>query len=370
MNSWTENLSSGRYLYIEDTSSDGSYESKMASAVTSPYLLAPSAVFMERKACFEYSISGLVSLDEYMTGKNIGSEDIISLLTQIDTAAAVVQNYLLSESSLLIDPDHVYADKQKKELKICVVPEYNGCFEEELKQLILRIVPHINTDDSIAMRTGIRLMRAVSKNDYKLHDVLEMLNNDGSAQNRGFADIGGANAYDRDRNEQADIREISADRAYMSSGSIPNGYAGSVNNAGICAKYGEPEQISASHVYGYNNDDIRGSAAGIPADAFTSRDMQNRKSFGVKADRDATAARKYTDAPEDEQDDAAGTQIGESITGMLISQAILAGIAVMVFLVKGKSVVLRLLPIYAIMAVCLLLYYIAGIVIRRRKARG
>ena len=391
MNSWTENISSGRFLYIEDNSSDGGYEAKMAAAVSSPYLLAPAAVFAERKACFEYNISGLAGLDEYLAGRNLSAQDMTSLLTQIDTAAAVVQNYLLSESCMLINPDYIYVDKQKNELRICVVPEYGGCFEDELKEFIMKLLPYTDTDDVSAMRTCIKLMRAVSMHDYRLHDVLEMLNNSTATASRntasgstdmhgtgnslysGVKDAGSAVSYDKVSTAAYDsMQNLSFGRdAYgkeTSGRDTANkhtaNYASIGNSAMFDDIYDGVKQASDAYEYGSSN-----SASGNDVSANAAYDMSKSDEFASTARKNMSGKRKeMPKSYEDREDEIAGSPVKEGITGILISQAILAGIAVMVFFVKGKAVMLRLLPIYAVMAACLIIYYVISMIMKRRKA--
>lgn len=336
MNSRIENESGGKYLYIETTAERDGFESKMAESVISENIITPNLVYAYGGMCLEYNITGLVKLDEYLSGLKLGSMDITRLIAQIEQCVNTIKNYLLSETDLLLDADYVYVDAAGAAIKFCIVPDYGGNFEHELKQLINKMLIHIDAEDDKTLRLGYKLFRAVSDDDCKLHDLMTVLKGSETGATRHHADLSA--------NPTADS---------FVTGNIQAG-----GKAEAALQFGDTDA-------GYSDICDLGTETARQQDLDKPRESAYGGGIGAKPPQAETST-IYDDYGEEEEAKPRGL-LRETLTGLLVSQAILIGVAAAVFLLKGRASVMRLIPVYLVIALCLTVYYVISFCIKRRQ---
>lgn len=355
MNSRIENGLNGKYLYIETDKADEGFEYRMAASVASESIIAPTKVFAYGGICLEYCITGLRLFDEYLAGISLRSADIIRFLAQIEQCVRIVENYLLRADDLLINLKYLYVDEATGSLKICVVPGYEGNFEAEFKQLVNSLLMHIDADDVAALKLGHKLFKAVSSEDYKLQDVMAVLKTDST----GREALDGATIYAHRQGSAADnqyMNTVSTDTVY--NGEYYNG-SPSVDALRYAGQYTGQRQFDTAQPQGsaeqnYYGDDNLSNLSGRydPQEGTEQADVQSGYDYDT----------------EDETDNIGGRSIlKETLTGLAVSQAILIGVAIAVYLLKGRATAMRLAPIYIIIAVCVTVYYVIGLFMKRRK---
>lgn len=343
MNSRIENTSSGRFLYIETCSDENDFETKMAEAISNTGILTPNSVFAYGSLCLEYNISGFISLDEFLLNASLKEEDIGSIMIQLAAAADTVRNYLLDEGSLLLASDRIFIDKDKKQIKICVLPNYCGDFEASLKELIIKLIMNTDQEDNNAVKLGFRLLKSTADPDFRLHDVLEAMSDRKSVKPESLkgnvkpetsilkaAEFSGENTISPDK--CTDKEEVIRER---------NKRFHSDFSGDICER-----NLTADGSDSADNETYK-------QDAFTDR------TYGYSYEQEA-------DKEESEEENSSRVRLKDSLSGMLISEAILIAAAVVIFLVKGKSMLIRLLPIYLIIAACVCVYYVVSYILKRK----
>lgn len=341
MTSRIENGSGGKYLYIQQETDEYGFEAKMAASLISDSIMTPAQVFAYGSMCHEYCITGFTELEEYLSGIRLHSRDVIRLLAQLEQSVSTVKNYLLSEADLLINNDFIYVDEEKGLLKLCIVPGYNGDFEQGLKDFISRLLIHIDAADDAVLRLGFRLFKTISQAEFKLHDVISALRSPEARL------MDARQGFDSTDDAELDIDKLGSKLQY-------NGLSG-YDNADMYA-------YSTLHQEDLREDTV----AGVHAEAGENEYRENVYT-GMRPDHD-------------EQKDAYNTQgdtqsageprsvLKDTICGLAVSQGILIAVAVAVFLLKGRATVMRLIPIYLIIAVCVTVYYIISFVLKRRQA--
>lgn len=362
MNSRIENESGGKYLYIETTAERDGFESKMAESVISENIITPNLVYAYGGMCLEYNITGLIELNEYLSGLKLNSRDIIRLIVQIEQCVNTIKNYLLSEADLLLDTEYVYADTVSGALKLCIVPGYNGDFESELKMFISKLLVHIDEENEAALRLGFKLFRAVSQDDCKLHDVTAVLKYSG-------AETTAHHAYASDNYASDSCNIASHNTGSRNTGSHNTGS----RNADSCSTasahtWSRANTISAK----LSEADAEHSGLFEPNTAYTEPDFNIPHEsvyggMGAKNEQNELPT-EYDDYLDEEEAPRQRGLLKETLTGLLVSQVILVGVAVAVFLLKGRTSVMRLIPVYLVIAVCLTVYYVISFIMKRRRA--
>ena len=317
----------------------------MAEAISNNGIITPNSVFAYGSLCFEYNISGFISLDEYLLNASLKENDIRSIMIQLDAAADTVRNYLLNEGSLLLTGDRIFIDKDKKQIKICVLPNYCGNFEASLKELIIKLIMNTDQEDNNAVKLGVRLLKSTADPDFRLHDVLEALaerksikpdNLKGNvkAETSIFkaAEFTGENTVSSDK--YTDNEEIIRERNKR----FQSDFAG-IND--ICERELTADRADSADNEAYKRDTFTDRAYGYP--------------YEQEDDKEKT-----------KDENSSRVRLKDSLSGMLISETILIAAAVIIFLVKGKSMLIRLLPIYLVIAACVCVYYAASYIMKRK----
>ncbi len=335
MNSRIENCSGGKYLYIEAETAENGFESRMAASVTGECLIAPQQVFAYGGMCLEYCISGLVSLEEYLSGVRLKSMDMVQLLAQIEQSVNTVKNYLLSEAELLINPDYVYIDAEQASIRLCVVPGYNGSFESELKLLVNRLLIHMDNDDADTLRLGFRLLKAVSAGDCRLHDIIDAVRIQGAAQTTSCrAKHGVKLIMPNEQTYEASAPDLDpADESDFGKTEYEDSQYGSQYDRQY-AKTAEYEQVPSAE-----------TGSGDEVASF----------------RRGAAGKNETDMKKPR------SELRDTLTGLFISQGILIAAAAVIYLIKGRALMLRLLPIYLVIAICMTVYYAVSLIMKKRQ---
>ena len=322
MNIWIENESAGKYLYMERNTDNTAFENGMLRSMAADCILYPKAVFKNGKSCYECNISGLTQFSDYMSRHSFGAEELSSVLIQISNAVNAVKNYLLDENSLLLESENIFSDEKGNELKFCVLPGNRKSFEKSLRVLITELLRHVDTNSHEALRLGFRLFQAVSDPDYRLHDVLERIVGFRASGDTAQTDLTALDSFtDSFSEETRESRTHTADTVQT------NGF-----------RFREAEETDTQRADVSHPDFLRSDSAG-----FSDQDPEKRPDSGIKE------------------------FIIPSLRGWLISQVILGSGVVLVWLLKGAGLAGKMLPFYLIFAVCVTLYYVVEILLKRRK---
>lgn len=337
-----ENGSGGRYLYIQQEAEDNGFEFKMAASLVSDCIIAPAQVYAHGDLCHEYCITGLKELEEYLSGISLHSGDIIRLLAQTEQSVNTVKNYLLSEADLLINTDYIYVDAEKGLLKLCIVPGYNGDFEQGLKAFISRLLVHIDAADDAALRLGFRLFKIISQAEFKLHDIISALR----APEARAAEISigpdSAEAYELDIDKLGQKLQYDGAPFYDAQSTQP--YTPLRHTA-------EP----ADTVAGIN-------------EATAGNEYRDNVYTGRRQDYNESGSAYDTQDNEPDTEAKPRNILKDTLGGLIVSQGILIAVAAAVFLLKGRAAVMRLIPIYLIIAACVTVYYVISFILKKRQA--
>ena len=333
MTSRIENVSGGKYLYIQQEADDNGYELKMAASMISESIITPTQVFAYGGMCLEYCITGLKELENYLSDIRLNSKDIIRLLAQIEQSVNTVKNYLLSEADLLINADYIYVDEERGQLKLCIVPGYNGAFEDELKAFISKLLIHIDAADDAALKLGFKLFKTISDREFRLHDIMGVLGQ------RNIKAAAGRSNFEFDRSEfkQRIQYNDNEQEACM----------------GADLKFTNQDEQAYSVYQGTGYEYKENEYGSIQTEC----DETSYNQSGSVPDADADA--EETIKPH--------SILRETLSGLAVSQGILITVAIAVFLLKGRSTVMRLLPVYLVIAVCVAVYYAASFALKRRR---
>lgn len=153
------------------------YEIKILLEENIENILKFQVIFEDGKEILFADVSGTISLEEYLKSNKISKNVLCKILMSVDSTLSNIENYLISENSLLLDARaiRIIKNKQNIKLKFMVIPNYNSDFSYELSKFILKLLRFIDVDDKEALTLAYGLFVRSSKENYTLSDLMELI---------------------------------------------------------------------------------------------------------------------------------------------------------------------------------------------------
>ena len=169
------------YLIIRNIKiNQSSYEFKILQEENIDSLLRPEIFYEGSEQLLKYNISDKISLNDYLINNKLKKRDLKFIIKTIDNMLSSIENYLLSENSILLDIRTIMLGKENKKtkLKFVVIPNYNSDFSYELSKLLIRLLRYVDVNDKDALNLAYRLFVKSSKDNYTINDLLEICSED------------------------------------------------------------------------------------------------------------------------------------------------------------------------------------------------
>lgn len=166
-------------LYIKNINvNTESYEAKILSEDSIENMIKYQLVYEGENRVLKYDVSNTISLDEYLKFKKLTKKDLCRILFAIDEILLSIENYLLSENSLVLDMKLVRVSKKKNDnisFKFIAIPNYNSCFSYELSKLLIKLLRYVDVEDKEALTLSYGLFVRSSKDNYTMNDLMELV---------------------------------------------------------------------------------------------------------------------------------------------------------------------------------------------------
>lgn len=371
--------SSGRYLAVHTDADIDDYELKMLCAVKDDSLIRPIVNVYNGNRALSFDITGLISLTEAMNESEQYKISIEEFMIQLNNTVSTLDGYLLSERNLLLDKGYIFVDKSDEKLRFCAYPKAAEQSEhnKKLKELLTELIINADEEDAWSIRLCLRMLKAAAKKDCMLHDLMNeiiLCRKDLSFKDtkgkEGNERIGtaGQPSYNTPDTEgsychgEGEAKSGMQERYYNHSESEENIMNG-LNENNTDESYEHEKEYE--YGYGYNEAEREGRSDNF-YEAYESAREINRKHkepeynstyrspYSVK---DLVDDKRYelSERKKQDKDNTCGIKI-KILTAELI---LLAGL-IAVFLMKGMSTVIKMLPVYVILSACTALYFIIG----------
>ena len=165
------------FLYIKDISINlNSYETKVLLEESIPSIIKLDIGYENENTIIKYDVSNLISLENYVELNKLKSKDYSKILNSLDEALSYIENYLISENSLLLELNSIFYDEMSGKLYFIVVPNLKRDFSFELSKLLIRLLRHVDIEEKETMNLAYRLFIKSSKENYTINDLLDIVN--------------------------------------------------------------------------------------------------------------------------------------------------------------------------------------------------
>ena len=163
---------------------------------------------------FFYEITSKQPLSRLLEGQTIQAEQIRALVFGIARSLDHMEQYLLSENSVLLTPEYLYVEPESLKVWLCLVPGLERDFPEDYSRLLEYLLGKVDHKDKESVVLAYGLYQETRKENYGMEDILRL------AQQK--LDI---NRTDRERDAEPlqnfEIRQGEAER--RNSGMAENG---------------------------------------------------------------------------------------------------------------------------------------------------
>ena len=120
---YTEKSIKNNFLIIKNVSLNiQSYEFRILQEEKNDKLLQPKLDYEGEAMVLKYDISNKVSLDDYIKSNKLKSNDLKTIIKSINSMLNEIENYLVSENSIIHDTKSIYIDKRKGKCNLTFVP--------------------------------------------------------------------------------------------------------------------------------------------------------------------------------------------------------------------------------------------------------
>ena len=166
-------------LYIKNLKlNTESYEYKMLSEETIENMIKFQIAYEGENQLLKYDVSNTISLEEYLKTNKLKKKDVCDIIIAIDEILFSLENYLISENSLVLDLRAIRLARLKNNsirYKFVAAPNINLDFSYELSKFLIRILRFVDIEDKEALSLSYGLFVRSSKDNYAMNDLMELV---------------------------------------------------------------------------------------------------------------------------------------------------------------------------------------------------
>lgn len=167
----------GNYLllYEEEEPDTASYQMRMLVGNTIPSVLKCRVQGIDGQFMICFDITSKQSLASLFEEKKIGYQDLKMILNGFVQVMEEMAEYLLNPGRLLLKPDYMYADLEKRQLYFCYLPGYEEDVRQKFQELTEYILPKLDHEDANAVMLGYSVYRLALEDSFHLEYIKKEL---------------------------------------------------------------------------------------------------------------------------------------------------------------------------------------------------
>lgn len=162
-------------LHEEEEIDTSSYQVRMLAGNVIPSVLKCRMQGMDGKFMIYYDITSRQSVAMLFEEKKLGFEDLKLIFSGFVQVMEEMSEYLLNPGRLIIRPEYMYVDLEKRELYFCYLPGFEEDVRKQFQELTEYILPKLNHEDNAAVMLGYGVYRRALEEDFHLEHIKEEL---------------------------------------------------------------------------------------------------------------------------------------------------------------------------------------------------
>ena len=162
-------------LHKEGNIDTDSYQVRMLVGNVVPSFLKCRIQGVDGKFLVYYDITSRQSLLSYYEDRMFGYEELKFILEGFVRVMEDTAEYLVSPGQILLLPEYMYLEPEKKEMYFCFLPGYDHDIREQFQKLTEYFLPKINHEDERAVTLGYGVYRRAMEDHFHLEDIKKEL---------------------------------------------------------------------------------------------------------------------------------------------------------------------------------------------------
>ena len=162
-------------LYEDEEIDTSSYQVRMLVGNAIPSVLKCRVQGVDGRFMIYYDITSRQSVAALFEEKKLGCEELRMLFGGFVKVMEEMSEYLLNPGCLVIQPEYMYVDMEKRELFFCYLPGFEEDVRRQFQNLTEYILPKINHEDGNAVMLGYGIYRRALEDSFHLEHIKEEL---------------------------------------------------------------------------------------------------------------------------------------------------------------------------------------------------
>ena len=176
---------SHNYLILreEEKVNTASYQVRMLTGNVIPSILKCRLQGLDGNLLFYYDITSRQSLASFYEQRKFHRKDLHMLFGGFIRVMEEMAEFLMNTDQLLLCPEYIFLDIEKREVKFCCLPDYHHPIQEQFRELTEYLLPRLDHEDSQAVSMGYGVYRKAMETGFQLEHIKEAI-----YQNRGVTE--------------------------------------------------------------------------------------------------------------------------------------------------------------------------------------
>ena len=215
---------SHNYLILreEEKVNTASYQVRMLTGNVIPSILKCRLQGLDGNLLFYYDITSRQSLESFYEQRKFHRKDLHMLFGGFIRVMEEMAEFLMNTDQLLLCPEYIFLDIEKREVKFCCLPDYHHPIQEQFRELTEYLLPRLDHEDPQAVSMGYGVYRKAMETGFQLEHIKEAIyqnrevtgknDNKDSAQKQGQKppenNLDGADNFGEKIQEKADVSHL------------------------------------------------------------------------------------------------------------------------------------------------------------------
>lgn len=159
----------------EEKVNTASYQVRMLTGNVIPSILKCRLQGLDGNLLFYYDITSRQSLASFYEQRKFHSEDLHMLFGGFICVMEEMAEFLMNTDQLLLCPEYIFLDIEKKEVKFCCLPDYHHPVQEQFRELTEYLLPRLDHEDPVAVSMGYGVYRKAMETGFQLEHIKEAI---------------------------------------------------------------------------------------------------------------------------------------------------------------------------------------------------
>ena len=168
---------SHNYLILREDEkvNTASYQVRMLTGNVIPSILKCRIQGLDGKLLFYYDITSRQSLASFYEQRKFHSKDLHMLFGGFIRVMEEMAEFLMNTDQLLLCPEYIFLDIEKREVKFCCLPDYHHPIQEQFRELTEYLLPRLDHEDPLAVSMGYGVYRKAMETGFQLEHIKEAI---------------------------------------------------------------------------------------------------------------------------------------------------------------------------------------------------